>query len=196
MFIKRSLTTCLGLLTVSATAALMSPLVVESAALAKAEIKSEAKADLPNFHQVHDFLFRGGEPSTAGVKDLSNQGIKTIIDLRAAGKRTEDEAALAKSLGMRYINLPMSDKAPTEAQVATFVQTVEAGRDCHEPVFVHCAHGSDRTGCMVGIWRVTHDNYSYNDAYKEMRSYFFGPQFKALSGAVKSRANSVAKRQP
>lgn len=151
---------------------------------------AETKADLPNYHKVHDFLFRGGEPSAAGLKELSKQGIKTIIDLRAAGARTETEASLARELGMKYINLPMSSKAPSETQVETFIQTVEAGRDKNEPVFVHCAHGSDRTGCLVGIWRVTHDSYSYKDAYSEMRRYYFGPHFKELAAAVKSRSAS------
>jgi protein tyrosine/serine phosphatase len=55
-------------------------------------------------------------------------------------------------------------------------------------VFVHCAHGSDRTGCMVGIWRVSRDQWTYPQAYKEMRKCYFGPQFKELSHAVQIRA--------
>lgn len=165
-------------------------LLPSSSPAAPAAAPAETKVDLPNYHKVHDFLFRGGEPSATGLKELSKQGIKTIIDLRAAGARTETEASLARDLGMKYINLPMSSRAPSEAQVQTFIQTVEAGRDKNEPVFVHCAHGSDRTGCLVGIWRVTHDSYTYKDAYSEMRRYFFGPHFKELAAAVRSRSAS------
>jgi protein tyrosine/serine phosphatase len=68
------------------------------------------------------------------------------------------------------------------------METVKEGQAKNEPVFVHCAHGSDRTGCMVGIWRVSEDGYSYDQAYKEMRKYYFGPQFTNLSQAVKKRA--------
>lgn len=152
--------------------------------------------DLPNFHEVHDYLYRGGEPSLAGVSELKDKGIKTIIDLRARGGRTETESAQAAKLGMTYINLPMSDKPPTEEQVAVMTQTIEAGRNSHQPVFVHCAHGSDRTGCMIGIWRVTHDGFSYKEAYKEMRSYYFGPQFKALAKAVETRSTPLGKGKP
>ncbi|MBL8086239.1 MAG: hypothetical protein JNN26_26655 [Candidatus Obscuribacter sp.] len=40
-------------------------------------------------------------------------------------------------------------------------------------------------GC---IWRASEDGFTYDQAYKEMRRYYFGPQFKQLSGAVKARA--------
>jgi len=143
--------------------------------------------DLPNFHVVHPYLYRGGEPTAAGLKLLGQKGVKTVIDLRAASFRTKAEAEQAQALGMKHINLPMSAKAPTASQQATFIAAVEEGQKSNEPVFVHCAHGSDRAGCMVGIWRVTHDGYTYADAYKEMRKYYFGPQFRELSGAVQKR---------
>lgn len=144
--------------------------------------------DLPNFHTVHPYLLRSGEPSAAGMQELSKRGVKTLIDLRARGERSKSEEAQAKALNMQYINLPMSDKAPTEAQVNTLMETIKKGKAANAPVLVHCAHGSDRTGCMVGIWRVSEDGLSYDQAYKEMRKYYFGPQYKQLSAAVKSRA--------
>ena len=143
---------------------------------------------LPNFHEVHPFLYRGGEPNFAGVEKLKLIGIKTVIDLRAPTVKSKAEKAHVEALGLKYICLPMSDKAPTASQVATFIDTTRTARKSSEPVFVHCAHGSDRTGCMVGIWRVTEDGYTYSQAYKEMRQYYFGPQFTQLSTAVKSRA--------
>ena len=84
----------------------------------------------------------------------------------------------------------MSDKAPTKAQVDTLLKTIDDGKEKEKPVFVHCAHGSDRTGCMVGIWRVTRDGWSFDDTYKEMRKYWFGPKYLKLKDAVKSRAKN------
>ncbi len=158
----------------------------------KPELKNQAKADLPNFHQVHPYLYRGGEPTSQGLKALKDKGIKTIIDLRAETPMSRQERKEAKTLGLDYINLPMSDKAPTDKQVKTFIDTTRLARDNSAPVFVHCAHGSDRTGCLIGIWRVTEDNYSYDQAYKEMRKYWFGPKFVHLSQAVQKRATRTA----
>jgi protein tyrosine/serine phosphatase len=143
-----------------------------------------------NFHMVHPFLYRSGEFAPPQLKTLVGLGIKTIIDLRAAGERTREEAKQARALGLNYQNLPMSSKAPTQSQVNSFLALVDQARQENAPALVHCAHGSDRTGCLVGIWRVSRDGYTYKEAYKEMRRYYFGPQFTHLARAVKTRARA------
>jgi uncharacterized protein (TIGR01244 family) len=159
------------------------------------EVVTKRKHLVPNFHQVHPFLYRSGEPTAAGVDEIKSKGIETIIDLRAETDKSRAEKEQAEKLGMKYIQLPMSSEPPTKTQVETFMKEVRAARDKKSgPVLVHCAHGSDRTGCMVGIWRVTEDGYDYDQAYKEMRHYWFTPKFTKLSGAVKQHANKAAKK--
>lgn len=143
---------------------------------------------LPNFHKVTDYLYRGGEPNPIGMHELQKMGVKTLIDLRAQTEAAHDEAALAKKLGMKYINMTMTAEAPTKKQVETLLATIDSAKEKNEPVLVHCAHGSDRTGCMIGIWRVTRDNWSFDDTYKEMRKYYFGVKYDKLRNAVKQRA--------
>ena len=154
--------------------------------------KPKVKEDLPNFHEVHPFLYRSGEPTQAGMKKLKEMGVKTLIDLRAPSERDFDEEKLAKELGMKYIMLTMTSAAPTKKQVDTLLNTIKEAREDSSkgPVLLHCAHGSDRTGCMVGIWRVTQEDWDYDQAYKEMRKYWFTPKFTRLSDAVKERAKS------
>ena len=142
--------------------------------------KGKKIEDLPNFHKVHPYLYRGGEPSLKGVRKIKEMGVKTIIDLRAPTKLAKREKKYAQSIGLKYVNLPMSSKAPTQKQVDTFLKTIDDGKANNEPVFVHCQHGSDRAGCMVGIWRVTRDNWSFDKTYKEMRKYWFGKKFHNL----------------
>jgi len=143
---------------------------------------------LPNFHKVTDYLYRGGEPNPAGMHELKKMGVKTLIDLRAQTEAAHDEAALAKKLGMKYINMTMTAEAPTKKQVETLLATIDSAKAKNEPVLVHCAHGSDRTGCMIGIWRVTRDNWAFDDTYKEMRKYYFGVKYAKLRNAVKERS--------
>lgn len=146
--------------------------------------------DLPNFHEVHPYLFRSGEPTETGFQKLPSYGIKTVIDLRAPNQRTKDESDWAKKLGIKYINLPMSAEPPTPKQVQTMLDEVKAAKSDKKngAVLLHCAHGSDRTGCLVGIWRVTQDGWTYPEAYKEMRHYWFTPKFTKLSGTVEKYA--------
>lgn len=152
----------------------------------------KVKEDLPNFHQVHPFLYRGGEPSKEGLKKIKEMGVKTIFDLRNPGEKKYDEQESAKELGLRYISMPMNSKAPTNKQIKRMMDEIDRAKDnSKEAVFVHCAHGSDRTGCMIGIWRVKRDGYDYDTAYQEMRKYWFTPKFTNLSGAVKTAASST-----
>lgn len=158
--------------------------------LTKTASEKKKVEDLPNFHEVHPFLYRSGEPTVAGMQKLKDMGVHTVIDLRAPSERAFDEEKVAKDLGLKYIMLTMTSAPPTEKQVDTLLDTIkDAQKDPSKgSVLVHCAHGSDRTGCMVGIWRVTQEDWGYDETYKEMRKYWFTPKFTRLSDAVKQRA--------
>jgi protein tyrosine phosphatase (PTP) superfamily phosphohydrolase (DUF442 family) len=40
--------------------------------------KTESKKeDLPNFYKIHEHLYRGGQPTEDGIKQLAKLGIKT-----------------------------------------------------------------------------------------------------------------------
>jgi protein-tyrosine phosphatase len=44
-------------------------------------------------------------------------------------------------------------------------------------VFVHCKGGRHRTGEMTAIYRITHDGWSDDKAYDEMKKYDFEDSF-------------------
>jgi len=170
------------------------PVSLPSSAL---EPENKPKEHLPNFHQVAPYLYRGGEPTETGLEQVKKMGVATIIDLRGAGPDTKIEKEQAEKLGMHYANLPMDSRAPSNEQVDQFLHAVEKAKaaNADKAVFVHCQHGSDRTGCMVGVWRVTHDGWSYDKAYEEMRKYYFGPKFVNLSTTVRQYADGVRKEE-
>jgi len=145
-----------------------------------------APAALPNFHQVTENIYRGGAPTLQGLKHLKDLGIHTIIDLRISPKLVKVEKERALALGFTWINLPMGSEPPTQKQVDTLLATLAKAAD--EPVFVHCQHGADRTGCMIGIYRVKVQKWPYAQTYTEMRKYGFKPYYTKLANAVKARA--------
>jgi protein tyrosine/serine phosphatase len=144
--------------------------------------------DIPNFHTVAPGIYRGAAPTVAGLTDLKAMGVKTIIDLRISPKLVKIEKAEAKAQGFKWINLPMGSDPPTAKEVATFISTLQQAPS--QPVFVHCQHGADRTGCMIGIWRETQQNWPYKQTFEEMRKYGFQTRWVKLSAAVKQRAKS------
>ncbi|HEY9870845.1 MAG TPA: tyrosine-protein phosphatase [Candidatus Obscuribacterales bacterium] len=168
-----------------------------SAARPARHVYKEQDGDLPNFHQVHPYLYRGGEPTSAGLNKLKQMGVTTIIDLRGHPGQVKAEAEEARRLGLKSINLPMSAQPPTDDQVKTLLETLKTAKEdpAKGKVFVHCAHGSDRTGCMIGIWRVVNDGWTYDQAFGEMRKYYFNPKFTRLSDTVKRYTAAGAGQQ-
>ena len=145
--------------------------------------------DLPNFHTVAPGIYRGAAPTDAGLQKLKAMGVKTIIDLRIAPKTVKKEGQTARAMGFKWVNLPMGAEAPTKKEVDTLLSTLNTATP-QNPVFVHCQHGADRTGCMLGVYRVTHDHWSYSQAMAEARKFGFNPRWKNLSGTVNRYAAS------
>jgi uncharacterized protein (TIGR01244 family) len=129
--------------------------------------------ELPNFHRVNENLYRGGQPKKGGLKKLANLGIKTIINLRGESDETFAEGREAKSLGMEYLNVPMSTAGrPTDEQVRRVFEILEEKEKT--PVFVHCRRGSDRTGAIIAIYRIKRDGWTAERAIEEANRYGLG----------------------
>lgn len=153
-----------------------------------ARAAAPAAADLPNFHAVAPGIWRGAAPSAVGLKELKAMGIDTVVDLRIAPKTVKKEHALVTSLGMSWLNLPMSGDPPTQKQVTTLMALLRQAPQ--RKIFVHCQHGADRTGCMIGIYRVSEQSWLFDRTFAEMRKYGFNPHWTKLKDAVSSRARA------
>ena len=149
-----------------------------------------AVKDLPNFHAVAPHIWRGAAPTVSGLRRLKAMGVATVIDLRISPRLVRRERAEALALGFRWINLPMGADPPTPKQVATLLAALDDAPQ--HPVFVHCQHGADRTGCMVGIYRETRQGWTFPQAWAEMRRDGFDPRWTRLSASVRARAKPSA----
>lgn len=143
---------------------------------------SIAAPSISNFDIVSEGLWRGAAPSNQAMQKLAESGVKTIVDLRLAGLGAEEEASRAKKLGIKYIHIPLGFMGPSLSKVAQFLNIVND--PANQPVFVHCRYGADRTGALVGVFRVIHDHWSFNQAYSEMRSHHFKPWLASLKRVV------------
>lgn len=125
---------------------------------------------ISNFGKMDDHFYRGARPKENDYAALKAIGINTIIDLQDEPKGYEK--ASAEAAGLRYVNIPVSDKAPpTTEQIAEFLKTVD---DPQTGVFyVHCAGGRHRTGDMGAIYRLQKYGWSFDQAYQEMKNYDF-----------------------
>lgn len=127
---------------------------------------------LPNGGRVNDVLYRGAQPHTEGIQELKKLGITTVVDLRGENPGLRDsEREQAESLGIRFVNIPVSGWAPpSNDQVAQFLALFR--NNPKEKVFVHCRFGDDRTGVFVATYRMAYEGWPATQAMNEM--YFFG----------------------
>ncbi|CAN5230572.1 hypothetical protein BH10ACI1_BH10ACI1_25140 [soil metagenome] len=147
-------------------------LIIAFANFAYAQKTVENK-DLPKFKKINDNLYRGGQPTKEGFRQLKQIGIKTIIDLRGADERAKTEENEAKNAGLEFINLPLNNLfGPQDTQIEKIL--AEINKPENQPVFVHCQRGADRTGTVIAIYRITHDNYTAEKAFDEAKDFKFG----------------------
>ena len=133
-----------------------------------------AAKQLPNFGRVNERLYRGGQPGKEGIKKLARLGVNTIINLRDDDQNAVAEEAAAKAAGLRYFNVPFKELGrPSDADVDRVLSLIDA-KD-NGVVFVHCHKGEDRTGMIVALYRITHDNWTDDEAIHEAKQ--FGMKF-------------------
>ena len=149
--------------------------------------------DLPNFGQVTDGLYRGGQPTSNGFSKLKAMGVGLVINFREEPAEIALEKRQVGSLGMEYIGIPWN--AHHELSSADVEEFLEIIRDHPKTkVFVHCKRGADRTGLMVAVYRIAVEHKEVADAISEMHQFHFAgfshPQLthyiKALPGLIEN----------
>lgn len=143
--------------------------IATSLTLASAWASSQNE-NLPNFQKVDDHVYRGAQPTDSGFRDLAKLGIKTVIDLRDIGEHSQaDEQKIVTDLGMRYISIPMHGMSTPKDDKVAAVQAL-FNDSASSPVFVHCKRGADRTGMVVAVYRISHDQWDNKKALSEAKS--------------------------
>jgi tyrosine-protein phosphatase SIW14 len=130
-------------------------------------------------------IYRGGQPvAPSAWRALQILGVKTVVKLDYPEEGVDDGAT---ALGMKVIDCRMPPKDFWQAIGRPDTPDIDrALRDldvCDKPVFAHCFHGQDRTSLIIGMWRVLYDQWTCQQAYREMLAYGFHPELIDLSAA-------------
>lgn len=140
------------------------------------------RSGLPNLHKVSDVLYRSGQPTEEGMRELRKMGVRTVISLRSSGLRPlipphppVDDAALAgKDAGLRFVHVPMRAWNPRYEDAVRVLRELRPDNAARQPVLIHCYHGADRTGMMIALYRIVFQNWSREAAIEEMRNGGYG----------------------
>lgn len=143
---------------------------------------SIAYADINQFDQVSHGIYRGGQPQDfQDYQLLKSVGVRTILNLRTTESDVNKERRIADDMGIEFKNIPISGFfAPSDKDIKSILNFMT---DTHnQPVFVHCQYGQDRTGLVVGLYRVWFEGWSPKDAYAEMEDHGFKSILLGLTG--------------
>ena len=136
--------------------------------------------EIPNFRPVpgDPSVYRGGQPkSKAAWAYLQSMGVTNVVKLNLESGASDSEA---RALGMtvRYFPINMLHQIllkPDRHAVSNAVAAIKPG------TFVHCKHGRDRTGLIVGCKRVWQDGWEKTNAWNEMLTNGFRPVLHGLT---------------
>ena len=104
-----------------------------------------------NYDRIRPTIATAGLLKDGAVADLKPLGFVTVLDLRGPKEGTASENAAVESAGLRYFNIPVTEQAPTDAQVEAFTHIVED--PANHPILIHC-HTAGRVGAMWVLYQV------------------------------------------
>lgn len=141
-------------------------------------------------------IYRSGRFSPGALTRLhESKGIKTVIDFGAwepGSKEEEREQKTAEALGITRHVFRLEGDARGDPNA--YVKALKIMRDpAAQPVLVHCSAGTERTGCVVMLYRHLDENVTTEAAYEEAKSFDHSPSknpylletFETYEGAIR-----------
>lgn len=129
-----------------------------------------AQVELPpirNFVQVTPQFCTGGQPRIEHFAKLKTDGVKAVLNLRQPSEhRAEEERAAVEAAGLKYFNIPVVYRDPTDAQVDEFLKITDD--PSNRPMFIHCT-AAIRVGAFWAIRRALRDGMSIDAALEDGR---------------------------
>ena len=143
-----------------------------------AAAKSSTAQPLPDFAQVTPELYRSGQPTQAGMAKIASLKIRTVLKLNDDDPQEADWAA---TYGVTLQPMLMSnDGSPTYQEIDAALAVIND--TSKQPVLVHCHLGHDRTGAVIGAYRVAVQNWSVAQAASEALSMGYSdPKFQNIT---------------
>lgn len=126
------------------------------------------RKNVPDFGEISERLYRGGQPSKEGFRLLAAQGVQIVVDQR--GSR-DNERKVVTDLGMEYVPMPWFCLKPRDEVFAEFLQLLR--KNPGKKVFVHCRVGDDRTGAMIAVYRMAEEGWPVEKAQEEMKRFHY-----------------------
>lgn len=124
-----------------------------------------------NVHEISPGkLYRGAQPSAQSLEALIHKyKIRTVLNVRGCcwpDKWYVDEAAVCQRLGINLEDVCFSAvHLPSRDELRILLDVLDRAE---QPIFVHCRHGSDRTGTAGMAALLLFEGQSYDSAQRQL----------------------------
>ncbi len=140
---------------------------------------------VPNFADVAPGIYRGGQPNEQGWQFLRSLGVTNVVKLN---REVADPPA--DGMNVYFIPLPPATiwevfEQPSSNDVWRAVQAMTLGG-----TYVHCEHGRDRAGLVVGCYRIWIDGWSEAAAAREMSAMGYRWSIPGLTAFWRSASSA------
>jgi protein tyrosine/serine phosphatase len=121
-----------------------------------------------NFHKVNKNIYRSNMPTPSRIKNYSEIGIKTIINLRGVRKDggwlLENEAC--KKYNIKLIDFRARSRAAPEKEM--IFNAEKLFKNIEYPALIHCKSGADRAGIMCALYMLIYEKENAEIANEQL----------------------------
>lgn len=141
--------------------------------------------------QMNEQLTVGGQPSLEELRQLADEGFRTIVNLRTEGEEDqplspEEEGTEVRQLGMEYVHFPVDKEQMNEELENEFRERLGT---FSAPVFVHCSSGK-RAGAFVVMDQAIGAGWSGEETLQKAEEMGFECKDTKIRDFVKNYVNS------
>lgn len=114
-------------------------------------------------------LFRGARPTIDDLKQVNFDINLEVGWFEFLHGNAEQEARWCAFTETAYVHKPLSDLfAPSRRDIIFLIKEARFWLFKGKSVLIHCLHGEDRTGIVIAAYRIRYQNWSVENAIKDM----------------------------
>jgi len=123
--------------------------------------------DIYNYQFLNEKLSSSGMPTAEQMKEVAEASVQVVINLALVTSQgaLPNEDSVVKSLGMKYVHIPVEWNNPTKQNLDDFFSTMDEHKE--DKVLVHC-QANYRASSFVMLYRVLKLGWKKEDAIPVM----------------------------